>query len=185
MRGEAAALRVREDLWATEWERWRARREGSESLGGVQEATSLESRLRLSARLHPVASIRSLSPPQQLPESVLRPQVGFLDQGRDAWRAPQGAGRATTPWGLARPTWESEGSGFKSRSPWGLPAGICALFAVPLIPPSHCVSQYLRFLIMLPAGGGGWGAGVAEVRVREEPDRMRVWEWGEVEGGRG
>lgn len=49
--------------------------------------------------------------------------------------------------------------------------------------PSHCVSQYLRFLIMLPAGGVG-GAGVAEVRVREEPDRMRVWECGEVERGR-
>ena len=59
---------MREDLWATEWERWRRRREGSESLGGVWEAPSLESKLFLSALPHPVASIRSLALPQQLPE---------------------------------------------------------------------------------------------------------------------
>lgn len=77
MRGEAAALRVREDLWATEWERWRARREGSESLGGVQEATSLESKLRLSALPYPFPPSAPLLRHSSFQKSVLRPQVGF------------------------------------------------------------------------------------------------------------
>lgn len=64
MKGEAAALSGggREELWAAEWGRRRRRREGSESLGGVEKVPSFESKLRLSALTHPVPSTCSLAP---------------------------------------------------------------------------------------------------------------------------
>lgn len=155
----------REGLWAAAWGRRRQRREGSESLGGVGEAPSLESKLRPSALTHPVPSTCSWS----AQESVLRLQVGSQIKGETPG-GPPGQDPPPGPLGNLRDL----GSNLTLPVSGGfLQASV--LFVLLWTPPSHTVSQCLRFLILLPQPHPGrW-----EVEeVRKEPDGVTAWGWG-------